>query len=496
MYRFLCGLIAALTFFSNIGISVFASDETGFELPERQDFNAEQTTEDIEFIINSQSVITIDSQENSAGIVGEEIKQKDEWAKAEIENYIKILNENGMSLNREPINEVTVLMRGSDLESGIDICIEAKDLQVIKDIKKLNIIFGSENEKIAVLGSDIESILQRIGCLRIQIKKHAKTYSVRFFDKDDMLIDKYPVNIEIGLHSTDSGQTVYLYRDNKQENWGGQYDQAETLIEFQTKYSGEYSVASPQIEITDISGLGEYERQAIYFMTVREYFKLGNSSFEPDSYLSRYEFTEALVRMFFAIDNEAVCTFSDVNEKYYRFVAASQQNSIVEGFDDGTFKGDNNVTLEQVLALASRTISEKNGYLYPEQADKYLNFSADNIIHDWAEKEIALSVREGLYEPVMNLKFTEPIKRSDAAVILYRLFMIMNNTPKLSVLEQHSVNTNTVRETMWNETTLFTAVAAAALTDIIFFVFAVYAVKRRKRKFMNCCADKGDAGEI
>lgn len=494
MNRFLCGIFAAVLLFVNVKVCVLARTAPEFELPEKRYFDAGKTADDIELIVNSKSVLEINSQDNKVIIDGLPIKQKSDEAKAEAGEYVKKLNEHGMFLNREIVNEVTVSVRGLNLSDYAEIYVDEENLNEMKGINKLNIAINDENERISLFGNDIDNIIQQKHCLKMQIKKLTKTYSIMFLEQDNTVIDKYPVNIEIGLSSYGSNQTVYMYRNNSQENWGGQYNAAENLIEFQTKYSGEYSVTEPQIDIADIGNLAEYEKQAIYFMTVRDYFKLNEGKFEPNNKLSRYDFTESLVRMFFALDNEAVCTFPDVSKKYYQYIAASQQSSIVEGFDDGTFRGNDNVTLEQVLALASRTISEKNGYLYPEQIDKYLNFPNDNLINDWAKKEVALAIREGIYDREMQLHFADAISRKDAAVILYRLFMIMNNTPKVSVLESQSTNENIVHNTIWTTSTLIITASVVVVIDISALLMAIHLVKR-KRNAAEASINKGDAGD-
>lgn len=423
-----------------------------YKIPEKEDFSPNKAVSEIETVVNEKSIIKSSANDNKICVDGELVAQKNEEARKEIEGYIKKLSNKGLYLNREPINTVTVKTDGINFSEYVEIYVDSADLDRITDVDSLKIIPENNDEYIVLNKESINEIKSKYKSFRIQIKKLFDTYTIRFLDNDYNIISKYGVDIKVALPAEHSEQTVYLFMNNAQENWGGQYNAGQKTIEFMTQYSGEYNVVSPEIEIKDIDSLSDYEKQAIRFMTVRGYFDLKNAKFNPSATLTRYDFAESLVRMFFALDNDATCSFSDVDRAHYRYVAASQQDNIVNGYDDGTFRGNNSVTVEQVLALAARTINQKNGYVYPENTEKYLNFADDNIIGEWAEKEIAMAVREGIYSNEMNLKFSDNITRKDAAVILYRLFMIMSNTPEPSDVIEYNIDKQVYRETVWNET--------------------------------------------
>lgn len=452
-----------------------------YKIPKYEDFKSNKAANDIESIINQKSVINSNAVDNKISINGALVAQKHEEAVSEMNGYIAKLNNNGMYLNRDLVNIVTVQVKDINFSEYVEILIDENNLNHISNINTLKIVFENQNEYIALNKESIENIITSRKEFRIQIKKLSDAYTVRFLDKDNNIIDKYKVDIKIALPAKHSEQTVYLFMNNSQENWGGQYNAATKAIEFMTKYSGEYNVASPKIVINDIDDLSEYEKQAIRFMVVRGYFNLNNNKFNPTSALTRYDFAESLVRMFFALDNDADCSFPDVDKKHYRYVAASQKDNIVHGFADGTFRGNDNVTVEQVIALTARTINQKNGYVYPENIDKYLNFTNDNVIGDWAKKEIALAIREGIYSPDMNLKFADDVSRKDAAVMLYRLFMIMNNTPEPAEIIEYNVGEQINRETFWNKTNTIIICSTVVLVNVIALILSAIFI-RKKRK--------------
>ena len=435
----------------------------------------------IEYAAGIASITEVMAADNSVDIDGEVVKNKDAAYTNEIQKYTALLSEYGITLNRELNTNLYVIIKGMDLSSYANITITKSNLEKLRDIGTTRFIIEGKNEYISLSKDTINKIYNDYGIFSIQLQEHSGTYSVRFLDGEGRMVNKYAADVGIGIPANTPNSTVYIFFNNHQENWGGQYDDAEKLIEFTTGYSGEYSVSEPDIAINDIDGLSDYEKDVIKFMTVRQYLEPENGLFHPTSTLSRYQFTQALVRMMFAIDDEAVCTFSDVDSENYRYIASSEQKSIVKGYDDGTFRGNEAITGEQVIALASRTISEKNGYLYPDKIDTYLSFAGGNIA-EWAEKEVALAVREGIYDPGTGLNLKEPIDRKNAAMILYRLFMIMNNTPPMSVSQGSADEAVYTHKSFWTAGNAMAAVLIPAFIDMALIAALVVFLRKKKHQ--------------
>lgn len=462
-------------------LSAISAKAGSYKIPSPSNFVPNKAANEIEYIVGQKSVVDCEVADRKVQINGEAVVKEYNEAKAEMDGYIEALKKKGLSLNRELVSTVTVRTKNVDLSDFVEIIIDEKDVQQIKAVNNLKIVLRNKSEYIILNNENINCIAEKYGKFRMQIKEISNTYTIRFLDQEGAIIEKYKTDVEVGLPANHREQTVYLFMNNAQENWGGQYNGVERSMEFMTKYSGEYNIASPEIKISDIGELTEEEQKAIRFMVVRGYFRLSADKFSPASTLTRYDFAESLVRIFFALDNEAVCTFPDVDKKHYKYVAASQQSNIVEGFADGTFKGTEKVTVEQVIALAARTINQKNGYVYPENTDKYLEFARNKGLSDWAKKELALAVREGIYFQGMDLNFSDGITRKDAAMILYRLFMIMNNTPEATDLIEYGQGEDVVHKTIWNKTTVIIVVCIVAVIDLIAIILAAIFIRRKKQ---------------
>lgn len=456
----------------------------GYVIPDPENFSPGKAAAEIESIVNNKSVIVSEAVDNKITIDGEAVAAKHQAAAAEMQGYINQLAKRGMYLNRNLVNIVTVRINNIDFSEFVEIEIDSANISKMAEINTLKIVLQNYNEFVALDNEALSRMASNPRLFRIQIKKLSGTYTLRFLDIDDNIIEKYDTDIKIGLPSTHREQTVYLFANNTQENWGGQYNPYSGAMEFMTKYTGEYTVASPDIEISDIDELTEYEQQAIRFMVVRGYFNLQYKKFNPSAPLTRYDFAESLVRMFFALDNDAKCTFPDVsrNSRYYRYVAASQQDNIVLGYEDGKFHGNDNVLVQEVVALTARTINNKNGYVYPENIKKYIENAQGNYMEEWAEKEVALAVREGIYSWDMNLNFMDTVTRKDAAVMLYRLFMIMNNTPEPAESIEYAGNRESSRYSFWNLTNTIIVCSAMVVLNIVVLVLSFLIRKKRKTK--------------
>lgn len=229
--------------------------------------------------------------------------------------------------------------------------------------------------------------------------------------------------------------SVLLTHPNGSENWGGQYDAVNQTLSFDAPYTGEYTVLNEEINLSDIDSLDEETQQAIRFMVSKGYLSASDGNFDPLGTLTRYDFSEALVRMFYAQQDGLTTTFTDVPQDslYYPYIASGETKGIIHGYDDATFRGDNEVLIEEVIALCSRTLMEKKSFLAPENAADYLHFVDTAQIPNWAKQEIAFAVREGLIDDGGILQPAYEINRADAALILYRLFMKLYETPPVQI---------------------------------------------------------------
>lgn len=353
--------------------------------------------------------------------------------RADIEDWLR---QEDIKLNKSITVILLVVCRGMDLSEPCQITLDSSLAEALRGCG-LRIIVGDERHYIQFSAQRLAALIERYGALNIQISEIEDNCCViNFLDGEETLLEELIEPVTVGLPAAGYTSTVMVSYAGRSENWGGQYDPATGTIAFDTRYSGRNEVIDNNVEIGDISELPEDIQKAIAFMVSKGYMNAPEGRFEPDAYLSRYEFTQALTGMFFALDRSLESSFPDVLEDspYYAYVASAEAQSIVTGFDDGTFRGDNTMTVEQMLALAARTLIDKKGYIEPETPESYLrSFSDGESVSAWAAAQVAMSVRDGIYDRGGMLNPQGDITRAQAADILYRLFLLLYDAPPVAL---------------------------------------------------------------
>lgn len=390
----------------------------------------------IENSISEISTAPIKCRRNKITVRAKDVAGSIERARTARDEFSAVLEENGATLNKE----ITIIVRivGSKIDMG-------KPLQVTLDPSlaeslqgaTLHLLLGDGTHALRITEADLEALLARYGTLVVQIQlSEDGKYTINFLDESGAVLERIDAPITVFLPTASPYSTVFASYKGGSDNWGGQYDEANHTISFSTVFSGVYEIMENTRQITDIGELSEEAAAAIKFMVSKGYFALDESgAFYPDSELTRYDFTAALVGMFFALDRELKTSFPDVpeNSDYYAYVASAEADDIVKGFDDGSFGGDKNITCEQVLALAARTLADKKGYSYPDNPLDYLSFDGGEAVSKWAVEAVALAVREGIVAQGESLAPVDDISRSDAALYLYRLFMLLYEVSPVAI---------------------------------------------------------------
>ena len=375
--------------------------------------------------ITQESKQTVKAGRNTVKIKSKQIKKAIGKANEKKSELLNTLNEEGIVLNKEIYTNILLECEKTD---------DSKEIKIVFDDDTGSLAEETFTLTIKLLGTPYSVKLESSNLTEIQdkniiiSKKDEKTYTIKFTDKDGNIIEDIGMHVTFTLPAENKLCTVQIEYKGGTKNWGGQYIANNKLLVFETPYSGTYTVLDNKTKITDIDGLSAEHKKAVEFMVSKGYMTLSGDKFNPDKTLTRYQFTQALVGMFFALDHEVKTTFTDVpqDSEFYAYVASAQKDDIVEGFTDTEFAGDMDMTTEQMVALAGRTLIKYKGYVTPEDADKYLDSFADkDKISDWARELVAISVREGLVDRTSEFGPQNPINREQAAVILYRLFLLL-----------------------------------------------------------------------
>ncbi len=151
----------------------------------------------------------------------------------------------------------------------------------------------------------------------------------------------------------------------------------------------------------------------------------GDGTFTPNNNVTRAELCK-MVNNVWKFTKPAATGFSDVTEDkwYYNHVLIGKEAGYINGFDDGTFRGDDNVTREQVCAILYRVDNMNLPTDAPIVSDE---------ISDWAIIYVMAILNKGLIPIEEGSKFraTEDMKRSEVALVLAKYIPEKSNTPSV-----------------------------------------------------------------
>ena len=345
--------------------------------------------------------------------------------------FDKALNDKGITLNSAIKNVIQLDAKGASLKKGVTVIYDESVLELIDKIGAVRVVLDSDRQSVYATSSQIKNLITG-KTNSVYVKQKGNKYTIEFKGENGKKVDKGADVLKFIFKTSGNLDTVFYHKSaNDKVNWGGQINDYDKTIEFLTSASGEYSVEHNELTISDIGDFDEETVEAIEFMVSRGFFKLYGDEFKPFMSLSRYDFTKAIVSIFYDTDFNAESTFTDVSldNEYYTYVASAEQKNTVYGYEDNTFRGDNHATREEVISIAARTLADKKGYYYPENTGDYVCFADNAEIAGWDNQygELALSVREGLIDKGGFLAPKNNITRVDAAVILYRLFNLLYN---------------------------------------------------------------------
>ena len=398
------------------------------------DHGTSEVTQYVQYALETLSTQSITPEENTIEIKPSLIQEMKGSLTSAVTEFNNLLENKDISLNKALNTILRVETKKTNFKKPIYIKLP-DSIEELGEITGLRVLFD-KNSYIFVTAKDLYTLAGYT--IKIERLSNHSTYEITFLDQSQQKVEQVEAPITIALPAEDELSTVIAHFDETPQNWGGQYDPSGSVIEFGTKYSGQYEVVDNSILINDIGHLTKSQQSAIKFMVAKGYLDIEDGNFNPDADFTRYEFAQALVKMFFALDQSLTTTFKDVpkDSPYYPYVASGETYEIIKGYVDQTFKGDIKIPKEQVISLCARTIADQKGYVYPENVEDYLRFADTENISKWAVDDIALAVQSGLIKDGGELSPKTEITKAQSAEVLYELFMLLYETsPDTGVVE-------------------------------------------------------------
>jgi len=152
----------------------------------------------------------------------------------------------------------------------------------------------------------------------------------------------------------------------------------------------------PTANAEEISTYSDYvvEGQSTYADSFGLMKGYDDGTFKPDNNMTRAEFTSALMRAAVIANPDAQLAeinFSDIDKSYWAYddIAYAKNIGWLNGYADGTFKGDNNITRAEVVTVTNHATGRTADKDYINKNESTLNkfTNLKNNAH-WAYCEI------------------------------------------------------------------------------------------------------------
>lgn len=339
------------------------------------------------------------------------------------------LSENKISLARELIVNAEILSMSNQNEYTFKLY--KNGFVGRKDVDYITVLAG--DAKLVFNLATADRLFHSLPVIVIRlVKENNGGYRVQFADQQGQELANVPSNIQLILpvNDTDATHTSVFYTNGKKaQPIGGKFNPNKNGMEAEINRSGTYFVDENSKSFPDVGDRDPELKQAIQFLASKGIVAgKDNGNFEPDSLLTRAEFTAMLVRAFYALDKTATESFSDVHPPQWHqpYIASSEKKNIVAGYPDGTFKPDHTISREEMTAIGARSLHEKKHYFYPSNPEDYLSQFVDKeTISNWAKPTMSLAVKQRLIDVPADkrIKAREAVTRGEAARMLYRLYL-------------------------------------------------------------------------
>ncbi|NQX60796.1 S-layer homology domain-containing protein [Paenibacillus qinlingensis] len=191
--------------------------------------------------------------------------------------------------------------------------------------------------------------------------------------------------------------------------------------------SGSIAFISNKMNFTDVDDQN-WAKQMIGDAAA-QLFMVGRTSdlFDPESHITRAEYPTVLLRVLGLMNQAGTKSFADISpdDWYSRSVAIAAEQGIVDGFQDGSYQPNEQLSRMEAMIMVGRSlklIGAARSITEAEMNDMLGAFKDDASIPDWAREAVALCIKLGIITGQdQSIAPNEPLTRAQAAAIAMRL---------------------------------------------------------------------------
>ncbi|WP_164716252.1 S-layer homology domain-containing protein [Paenibacillus whitsoniae] len=203
----------------------------------------------------------------------------------------------------------------------------------------------------------------------------------------------------------------------------GKYDAVQGKVTFTTDHFSLYTVLYTPVVFGDLEDAA-WARSSIEALAAREIVNgLGGERFAPNDRVTRAQFIQMLMNAFNLTDSNAAASFRDVqhDDWFYQAVASAQKLGIVEGYEDGSFGIDREITRQDMAVMTYRAMAAAQIRL--RQSVSTTSFTDGAKIDVYAKEAVEAMQQAGIINGLEENRFVpdRPATRAQAAKLIYGL---------------------------------------------------------------------------
>jgi hypothetical protein len=228
-------------------------------------------------------------------------------------------------------------------------------------------------------------------------------------------------------------KAVIFYYDEVKKVWvkvGGKVTGNNITVEVDhfTKFAvmavDDSTITTTEINLSDISGHWAETgiKQAVSIGFIKGYV---DGTFKPDQTVTRAEFAVMLMTVLKPQEEGLELTFTDsmkIGNWARKAVAQAVQAGIINGYEDGTFRPNAEITRTEMATMIANTIGQSKG------AEATTSFADDKDIPTWARSSVAYMKQASIMQGKGGNKFSpqDHATRAEAVTVLLNMLALEN----------------------------------------------------------------------
>ena len=252
----------------------------------------------------------------------------------------------------------------------------------------------------------------------------------KYYALQDTLIILYPEAIKLAVKEkkvssefkplVETVKNIYFGKNNGDGDGGGggSSDNSEKEDNPPCDDKEDVIIPQPTVSFTDINS-SHWAYDSV--INLAEKFILNgylDGTFKPESNITRAEFAKIIVSATGSVDPYALSTFKDVNngDWYYSYVSTAYSMGYITGYPDGSFRPNDNITRADICTIVNRVLKAEKTSSSTFKDDSLIPSYAKDAVYALNSKGIINGYSDGTFAP---LTFAT---RAQTAKIIYGAF--------------------------------------------------------------------------